>query len=171
MFHILSALQSALLCNSSQLTNHRESRGHIGTEAWVGVSPPAVWLHVGWNSLFSTDYSFVKARIFFQWATLCRYSLHAKKRGNIGWISPNLRNTTEFSPHARTTWQKEIYSSDTETGPVATGVLCGTIPFNISLQRSKSAANTPPTHALHILQKTSSKEHYYKRQRNAAHSI
>ncbi len=59
-FIFVSALQSALLCNSSQLTNHRESRGHIETEAWVGVSPQAVWLHVGWNSLFSTDYGFVQ---------------------------------------------------------------------------------------------------------------
>lgn len=76
-----------------------------------------------------------------------------RKRGNTGWICPNLRNTTGFSPHAKTTWQKEIYSRDTETGPVATGVLYGRIHFNIALQHSKSAANTPPTHALHILQK------------------
>lgn len=36
---------------------------------------------------------------------------------------------------------------------MATGVLYGRIHFNISLQRSKSSANTTPTHALHILQK------------------
>lgn len=35
---------------------------------------------------------------------------------------------------------------------MATGVLYGRIHFNISLQRSKSSANTTPTHALHILQ-------------------
>lgn len=72
-FIFVSALQSALLCNSSQLTNLRESRGHIRIEAWVGVSPQALWLHVGWNPLFSTDYSFVKAHVFFQWDTPGRF--------------------------------------------------------------------------------------------------
>lgn len=76
-----------------------------------------------------------------------------KERSNIAWIIPNLRNTTGFSPHAKRTWQKEIHSSDTQTWPLAIRVLYGRIHFNISLHRSKSAANTPPTHALHILQK------------------
>lgn len=48
---------------------------------------------------------------------------------------------------------KKRDSSDTEKGPVATGVLYARIHFNISLQRSRSSANTTPTHALHILQK------------------
>lgn len=76
-----------------------------------------------------------------------------KERRNTRWISPNLRNTTGYSPHAKATWQREIYSSDTQTGPVATRALYGRIVFNIALHRSKSTANTPPTHALHILQK------------------
>lgn len=151
-FIFLSALQSALLCNSSQLTNHRESTGHIGTKAWVGVSPQAVWLHVGWNSLFSTEYSFGKAHNSSSGLPL-QILIISKERGNTRWISPNLRNTTGYNPHAETTWQKEIYSSDTQTRPVATGALYGRIHFNIALHHSKSDANTPPTHALHILQK------------------
>lgn len=54
-----------------------------------------------------------------------------KKRGNTRWISPNLRNTTGFNPHAKTTWQKEIYSSDTQTWALAIGVMYGRIHFNI----------------------------------------
>lgn len=81
-FIFVDALQSALLCNTSQLTNHRESRGHIGTGAWVGVSPQAEWLHVGWISLFSTVYSFAKAHIFFRRVTPLQIFLKHKNHGN-----------------------------------------------------------------------------------------
>lgn len=133
-FIFVSALHSALLCNSSQLTNHTESRGHIRTEAWVGVSPPAVRLHVGWNSLISAEYSFVNPPIFFQWATPSRYSLHAGSGTSLVGLALiweiQLDSADMVKQHDR-----NIYGSGTETGPVATGVLYGGIHFNISLQR------------------------------------
>lgn len=75
-----------------------------------------------------------------------------KEWGNTRWIRPNLGNTTGYSPHSKTTWQKGIYSLDTQTGPLAIGALYGTIHFNISLHCKESTANTTPTYALHITQ-------------------
>lgn len=71
--------------------------------------------------------------------------------GDTGWISPNLRNTTGYIPHAKTTRRthKAIYSWDTQTGPVAIGALYGRIHLNISLHCNKSTANTTPTYSLH----------------------
>lgn len=95
----------------------------------------------------------VKAHIFFRWVTPCRYSLYAKSGATLVGLALiweiQLDSAHTLKQHDR----RNIYSSDTQTGPVATGVLYGRIHFNISLHRSKSAANTPPTHALHILQK------------------
>lgn len=70
-----------------------------------------------------------------------------KEWGNTRWISPNLRNTTGYSPHAKTTWQKEIYSCETQTGPVATEVLHG----RIHLIFHCSAAKALLTLHLHML--------------------
>ena len=40
-------------------------------------------MHVGWNSLLSADYSFVKAHISFQWVTPSRCSLYTKSGATL----------------------------------------------------------------------------------------
>lgn len=115
------SLHCCTICLSWPTTE--KAQGMIETEGWVGVSPPAVLLNVGWNSLFSTDYSFIKAHIFFQRVSPLQVFIIHKEPGNTRWISSNLRNKTGDCPHAKP-WQKEICSSNKHTRIVATGVLC-----------------------------------------------
>lgn len=148
-FISLSALQSVLLRNLSQLTNLGGSRGHVGTEAWVGVSPQALWLHVGWNSLLSADYCFVKTNIFFfQWATPSRSSLFTKSWATLVGLAL-IWDTTGFSPHAKASWTRRK-SADIQTEPAAIGLLHGRIHFYISAFHCITA-KAPLTLHLHML--------------------
>lgn len=95
----------------------------------------------------------VKAHIFFRWVTPCRYSLYAKSGATLVGLALiweiQLDSTHTLKQHDRRKSTAAIHRQ----GLWLLGVLYGRIHFNISLHHSKSAANTPPTHALHILQK------------------
>lgn len=124
-------------------------------------------LQVGWNSLFSTDYSYVKENIFLSvgyppadthlrqksgatrigLALICKIQLATAHK-----LKQHDRRKCTVAIHRRGLWLLEPRMRE----------------YTLILH-CKSTANTPPTHALHILQKTPSKDHYYWRQRNTTH--
>lgn len=100
-----------------------------------------------------------------------RILITRKKMGNTGWISPNLRNTTVFSPHVQKHDRRKSTAAIQRQGLWLLESCMEQYPL-IFHSSAVKALLTLHLHTLCIYcKKTSSKEHYYKRQRNTAHSI
>lgn len=122
---------------------------------------------VGWSSL-SSDYSFVKAHISFQWVTPRRHSLYSNSGATLVGLALIWEHNSDTAHKHKTTSIAALH----RRGRWLSETRNGRINFNISLHSSKRKKTllTLHLHTLCIYCKTLSKEHFYKRRKNLENS-